>query len=98
MPLGVKESKRTREIVELNLSQNETLFCYTDALIEGQSPGNEMYGHDRLYSELKNRQNLSSGELVKFIQSGWKLFLEGQPQEDDLTIMAIKNVQLKDRI
>ncbi len=92
MPLGVKESKRVRELIEIDLSHGETLFCYTDALIEGQSPREEMFGHDRVYRELENKNKLSPDELISYIQFLWKQFLEGEPQEDDLTMLAVKSI------
>lgn len=90
LPLGVRENNRPREDVVQNLQHGDTLFCYTDALIECRSPADEVFGHERLYEELRRARGLGPQELIAHLENNWQKFLAGGIREDDLTMLAVK--------
>ncbi|PKL47761.1 MAG: hypothetical protein CVV42_12120 [Candidatus Riflebacteria bacterium HGW-Riflebacteria-2] len=92
MPLGVRESKRKPEHRVLHLAPGDMLFSYTDALIEVQAPDGKVYGHEDMYVELAKTAGLSPAAVVEHMKSVWNSFLSGGVQQDDLTMLIIKNV------
>jgi len=97
LPLGIRASKRPRSQVTQTLNPGETLFCYTDALIECRSPDNEVYGHEQLYQELARLHGKSSQELIDHLETKWRQFIAGGIREDDLTMLVLKNCQQEAR-
>ncbi len=93
LPLGVREPKNPRPQVTMTLNPGDTLFCYTDALIECLSPDKEVFGHNQLYQELALLSDKSSQELVDHLYAGWLRFIAGGIREDDLTMLVVKNCQ-----
>lgn len=93
LPLGVREPKQGRIQVTRTLNPGDTLFCYTDALIECRSPENEVFGHEQLYQELAHLSEKSSQELIDHLKAGWLQFIAGGIREDDLTMLVLKNCQ-----
>lgn len=96
LPLGVREPKHGRNQVTQTLNPGDTLFCYTDALIECRSPDNEVFGHKQLYQELARLTEKSSQELIDHLKAGWLRFIAGGIREDDLTMLVVKNCQQED--
>ncbi|NLF97472.1 MAG: SpoIIE family protein phosphatase [Candidatus Riflebacteria bacterium] len=92
MPLGVRESKRKPEHRTILLSQGDALFSYTDALIECQAPDGRVYGHEAMYLELAKMSKLSPAATVAKMKAVWDNFMAGGPQQDDLTMLVIKNM------
>ncbi len=92
MPLGVRESKRKPEHRLLSLEPGDMLFSYTDALIEVQAPDGRVYGHEALYVELAKLAGASPAETLAHMKSVWSSFLGGGVQQDDLTMLVIKNL------
>jgi len=93
LPLGVREPKNPRAQVTMTLNPGDTLFCYTDALIECQSPDKVVFGHNQLYQELATLSEKSSQELIDHLYARWLQFIAGGIREDDLTMLVVKNCQ-----
>lgn len=96
LPLGVREMKRPPEIREALLAPGETLFCYTDALIECRSPAGDVYGHNALYAKLEGQNNLSAEKLVSVLHESFQAFIQSDVREDDLTLLVVKRSEAGD--
>ncbi|MFZ5950840.1 MAG: PP2C family protein-serine/threonine phosphatase [Candidatus Rifleibacteriota bacterium] len=94
MPLGIRENKRGRQEVRIILEPGQTLFCYTDALVEGRRPDSTVFGHERLYEVMKTMAGLNSEAIVTRTYNLWQEFLAGGIREDDFTLLIIRK---KDR-
>jgi sigma-B regulation protein RsbU (phosphoserine phosphatase) len=92
IPLGAREIKKRPDNRQVLLETGDMIFTYTDALVEVQSPGGEVYGHEALYAELAKLSGLSPAETLEHIKSAWNSFLGGGIQQDDLTMLVMKNV------
>lgn len=98
LPLGVKTLNKKRDNVLQRLAPGDTLFCYTDALIECRSPADEVYGHERLYADLVQLRDKSADEIIEHLQVGWHRFIAGGEREDDLTMLVVKNCRQKEEV
>ena len=91
LPLGVRETRKRPLSRILKLNVGDTMFSYTDALIECQSPVGAVYGHEAMYDELARLSELSPDQIVMHMEASWRNFLGGGVQQDDLTMLVIKN-------
>lgn len=79
-------------ICEVQLEPGDTLFLYTDGLVEAQDEADHEYGKDRLLKILGKNRSLPPEELVTACVDSLSTFRSGTPMTDDLTIMAIRKM------
>jgi sigma-B regulation protein RsbU (phosphoserine phosphatase) len=72
------------------LHPGDTLFLYTDGLVEAGSERGEEYGMDRLRRVLAERHALTPGGLAAACLEDVSAFLAGTPRGDDLTLLVIR--------
>ncbi len=74
----------------LRLSQGDLLIAYTDGLTEAMNPQREQFGDERFLEAIRKYANLLVGEFVENIRREIQEFTQGFPQNDDITLVAIK--------
>lgn len=72
------------------LAPGDRLFLYTDGVTEAMSPGDEMYGNERLERALAQLRDGTLREMAHGVVDGIRAFAETTPQSDDITIMAFE--------
>ena len=77
---------------ELNLSQGDIIFLYTDGVTEATNKNNELYGEERLLSALNSREFDRMSEICDFVKEDVDAFADGAPQFDDITMVALKYI------
>lgn len=77
----------------LTLEEGDTLFFYTDGLIENTNPEDEMWGERRLMRFLKQNFEHSPNETLKKLIAETDQFYRNQPIEDDTTVVICKIVK-----
>lgn len=88
MPLGMLPGTRYEEY-EATLAPGESLFFYSDGLVEAHNPSREMFGFPRLQTLLAGHAHKTSlidfmlGELQSFTGDAWE-------QEDDVTLLTLQ--------
>jgi sigma-B regulation protein RsbU (phosphoserine phosphatase) len=75
----------------VDLKVGQILFLYTDGVTEAMSPGNELFGLDRLQELLKRKHNFKLDRLCSDIEISLSEFQEDQ-QFDDITMLALKRI------
>jgi len=90
MPLGIRRNAVSRGSTTMTIKAGDSLFAYTDALIEGTNASEEPFGFDRLHQNIQKNSSLAPGALIKALESSWKQHLGTNKQEDDLTMLALK--------
>jgi serine phosphatase RsbU (regulator of sigma subunit) len=85
----MEELPYKEETVDLKVGQ--ILFLYTDGVTEAMSPGNELFGLDRLQELLKRKHNFKLDRLCSDIEISLSEFQEDQ-QSDDITMLALKRI------
>jgi sigma-B regulation protein RsbU (phosphoserine phosphatase) len=85
----MEELPYKEETVDLKVGQ--ILFLYTDGVTEAMSPGNELFGLDRLQELLKRKHDFKLDRLCSDIEISLSEFQEDQ-QFDDITMLALKRI------
>ena len=75
---------------EITLRQGDILVLFTDGVTEAINLKGEMFGQERLAKMVVENKNLSAQEIIKKIEQTVVEYSEGQPQFDDLTLLAVK--------
>ncbi len=70
------------------------LILYTDGISEAENKNTEQYTNERLIAAISQCKRKTAKETVLCIENSVKQFVDGAPQCDDLTIMAITLGQL----
>ena len=92
MPLGLMPGSHYEEH-EVTIASGESLFFYTDGLVEAHNSSREMFGFPRLKTLLEERTDGSSlfnhllSELKSFTGEAWE-------QEDDITMVTLQRTVL----
>ena len=88
LPLGMfceGEFSATR----LQVEPGDTLFLYTDGLLEARSADDE-YGVDRVVSLVRQQSARPPAELIAACLDDLRTFAAGSPPLDDLSLLAIR--------
>jgi sigma-B regulation protein RsbU (phosphoserine phosphatase) len=77
------------ESASIELRPGDTLFLYTDGILEAHNPQMKIFGKEKLY-HLVSQPFHSSQELVDSVLAGVDRFVNGAAQHDDLTLLAMR--------
>jgi len=86
--LGVVEDFEFTE-GRFHLAPDTTLMLYTDGATDARSTAEETFGAERLMAALRNGDTAPAA-LVSSVTASIDAFAAGAPQEDDITLLAIK--------
>ncbi len=75
---------------EVPLREGDIAILYTDGVTEAINRKKELFGTERLNKLVAESHDLSAQEIIKHIEREVIAFSEGQPQFDDITLMAVK--------
>lgn len=79
----------------IQLEDQDTIFFYTDGIIEAINKDSEQYKIERLIQTLLANQEKRVGELEKSVMDSIHQFTENVPQKDDITMVILKISQQK---
>jgi serine phosphatase RsbU (regulator of sigma subunit)/CHASE2 domain-containing sensor protein len=88
-PLGVMEGTSYRATGAIKLAPGDTLFLYTDGIIEAENRKSELFGSERLQAALIESRGKSARLVVEHVVDRVRTFANGAPQSDDITCVAI---------
>jgi serine phosphatase RsbU (regulator of sigma subunit)/anti-sigma regulatory factor (Ser/Thr protein kinase)/transposase len=94
-PVGIdlpEEDMFVKNLVlqKVSLEKNDMLVIYTDGITEAMNPESEQFGEDRLINVIKENSHLTPAEFVEKLNEAIAQFTRGAEQNDDITIVAIK--------
>jgi len=75
---------------QISLAPGDLLCLYTDGVTEAESPGEELFGPERLIQVLKSSQRLRVSEIKRKVLEAVTSFTGGTPPEDDITVVLLK--------
>lgn len=75
---------------KMQLAKDDSVFLYTDGLVEARSYEGCEYGSPRLSQVLSSNHSLAPAALARACLSDLDAFLNGVPKTDDLTVMVIQ--------
>ena len=85
---GLEDSKYTE--YEFFLGKGDTLFVYTDGLLESTNSSEELFGMDRILEHLNITKDANPEMILDHMKNAVKGFVGEAQQFDDLTMLAIK--------
>lgn len=74
---------------ELKLAPGDRILFYTDGITEARGPDRNLYGTERLSTLLNGSREVNAAECVDILFKDVLSFMEGAPQSDDITILAV---------
>jgi len=94
-PLGISlpddELFRTVMAEEnVKLQKDDLLLIYTDGVTEAMNGKREQFGEQRFVEAVKKYGKLTSREFISNLETELKNFTQGYPQNDDITLVAVK--------
>ncbi len=92
LALGLSPEAKYETQAELEFNVGDTLLLSTDGLEERHSPQNELFGRERLVSEVRGCGDCSSEQLIKQLIDAAGRFAKGLKPHDDVTLVAIKRI------
>lgn len=87
--LGGMDGMRYRE-TKLHLEPGDTLFVYTDGVLEANNAQQEQFGMDRTLQSLNANKGASMADLTKQLKADMDAFADQIPRFDDTTMLAVK--------
>lgn len=72
------------------IQRGDMLFLYTDGLTEAENSSHHQFGEQRMMETLAATEGMLPREMVETMQMRVSDFVNGAPQSDDLTMMAIR--------
>ncbi|MFQ5675521.1 MAG: SpoIIE family protein phosphatase, partial [bacterium] len=94
-PIGVKLPqedffKNYIESDTIKLAKDDILLLYTDGITEAMNSKRELFSEERLQKVLHDYGDLDAESFVEKLKDSIYSFTEGNPQYDDITLVAIK--------
>ncbi len=85
---GMDMTRYTRQ--EIQLSEGDEIFLYTDGVTEATNPNEELFGEDRLKECLDGAETTDPSALCKAVHAAVDKFADSAPQFDDITMVAFR--------
>ena len=82
--------RRSIEDDTIQLTKGDILICHTDGITEAMNSRREMFGEERLLQVIRQYGHLRAKEFVEKLREELISFTEGQIQNDDITLVVIK--------
>ena len=82
--------RKSISLEKIKLKKDDMLLIYTDGVTEAMNERREQYGEQRLLGVIKEHGHLQPSDFVAVLERDIKKFTGGNPQNDDITVVAIK--------
>jgi len=90
--------RRSIDVEKIKLKKDDMLVIYTDGVTEAMNESRGQYGEERLIQLIKDSGKLSPQEFIARLSDNIKAFTGDQPQNDDITVVAIKEKLMADEV
>ena len=89
VPLAVRADAAYRDRT-VTLLPEDTVFVFTDGVVEAMNLAEELYGNDRLAADLRAVSKLTPEEIVRAVKVHVDAFRGEAPKADDVTMLALR--------
>lgn len=90
--------KKSIESDTIQLAEDDILVIYTDGITEAMNQKRELFSEERLLEVVRNSGNLCAQEFIDKLKDEIHSFAEGYEQNDDITLVAIKERSTPEKI
>ncbi|HOW35728.1 MAG TPA: SpoIIE family protein phosphatase [Candidatus Omnitrophota bacterium] len=71
------------------INKDDKLFFYTDGILEAINKNREPFGMERFIDIIERQAHRKSKEIIDEVMNSLKVFCEGEPFNDDITMLVI---------
>ncbi len=94
-PLGIDlpeddQFAKSLALQRIQLHKDDMLVIYTDGITEAMNPAKQQFGEDRLVATIKKHAHLTPQAFVERLNRAIAEFTRGAEQNDDITVVAVK--------
>jgi serine phosphatase RsbU (regulator of sigma subunit)/TolA-binding protein len=94
-PIGISlpDKDLFRKSIEsdtISLKEDDILVIYTDGVTEAMNGRRQLFGEERFLQTIREYGDLTANDFVEKLQNDLRSFTEGNPQNDDITLVSIK--------
>lgn len=82
--------RKTIKTDSIKLKEDDILIAYTDGITEAMNPSRELFGEERFLESIRRHAHLDARQFVENLKDDIQRFTQGAPQNDDITLVAIK--------
>ncbi len=103
MPLGISlpdgvSFEKSLESDKVQLKKDDMLIVYTDGITEAMNKLGEQFGNDRLIQFIRDNSDLHPKDFASKLDFEINKFTGGAPQNDDITLVVIKEKLMLDEV
>jgi sigma-B regulation protein RsbU (phosphoserine phosphatase) len=91
LPIGMFAEAEYKES-NMDIACGDTLVMYTDGVTEAANSDDEMYGEERLAEFLASANGQELEQVRDRLLQSVKAFAGGEPQSDDITVVAARRM------
>lgn len=89
-PLAAMPLSKMRPAVTLELARGDILVLLSDGVYEYHNAAEEQFGEKRVADIVRAHHGKSAAELSAILLEAVRIFANGAPQEDDITVVLVK--------
>ena len=102
-PIGISlpDKELFRKSIEsdtIALNEDDILLVYTDGITEAMNGKRQLFGEERFLSVVRGNGEVKANDFVENLHSELLTFTEGTAQNDDITLVAIKEKTTAEKI
>jgi TolA-binding protein len=90
--------KKSIESDTIQLAEDDILLIYTDGITEAMNNTRQLFSEERLLDVVRKSGNMTTQEFVEKLKDEIHSFTEGCEQNDDITLVAIKEKSTPEKI
>jgi anti-anti-sigma factor len=83
---------------KIKLKKDDMLLIYTDGVTEAMNERRDQYGEQRLLDLIRQNGHLHPENFIAALERDIQKFTGGHPQNDDITVVAVKEKQSADDV
>jgi len=90
--------KKSIESDTIQLTEDDILIIYTDGITEAMNNRRELFSEERLQDAVRKYGHLQAKEFINKLKDEIHSFTEGYEQNDDITVVTIKERSTQEKI
>ena len=98
IPLGIVEEADFSEVREVALLADETLFAYTDGVVEARNESLGLFGEERLIDTILQARGERPAGLLRSIRGALDEIVGPGAPQDDMSLLAYRPVPSTARV
>ena len=72
------------------MNPGDAIFQYTDGVTEAATADRKLFGEERLLAAANSAPSQKPEELLPYLHARLNDFVQGTPQSDDITMLALR--------